>query len=582
MDAVSGKIAAFSSEEGAWAQARFFEALYQVLFHLLAGNLPGVFFFDDLQWVDSASLDLLAYLVHRLQGNQVLILAAWRSEDTPTMMRLRHLVAEAHRMGNSLRLGLKRLSASEIAELALSRLPEKHQMTQEVSQRLFHESEGLPFFAVEFLQSVDPQAKQWELPSSVRDLLHQRLAAVSETARQLLTSAAVIGRSFDFATLQAVSGRSQDETIDGVEELMRRGILIEDSSRSTPSLPSYDFSHAKLRELAHTETSLARRRLLHLRAGEALAAPGRERRELEALAGLIAGHFQAAGQDRRAADYFRLAGDHARRLYANGEALAHYQAALAAGHPQPATLHEALGDLHLLQGEYLLAITSFQTAAALCEKDHLSALMHKLGEASHRQGDYIAAENYFRAALEAAGDDCDPAFQAHLYADWSLTAHMQGQRQAAYEYAESARQYAETSADASATAQALNMLGILAHASNDLAQAAAFLEQSLHTAESLNNSAMRSAALNNLARVYLEQDRLNEALTLTHQALEDSTRLGDRHRQAALYNLLADIYHLAGREEEAMQQLEKAVVLFSEIGEGVGRDQPEIWKLTEW
>ena len=367
----------------------------------------------------------------------------------------------------------------------------------------------------------------------------------------------------------------------GIEELLQRGILTERSPGSAAA-PSYDFTHAKLRELAYDETSLARRRVLHQRTAECLAAPGRDRRELETQASLIAGHFQAAGQDERAADYFRMAGDHARRLHANAEALAHYQAALAAGHAEAAVLHEALGDLHLLQGSYLAAIASYQAAAALCAAKHIPVLMHKLGEACHRRGEYATAEGYFRSALEAAGASYDAAFQAHLYTDWSLTARQLNQPEVAQRLAETARQRAQASQDASSLAQALNMLGTLAHGRNDLAQAASYLEDSLKAANYLDNMAMRSAALNNLARVYLEQDRLEDALTLTHQALETCIRLGDRHRQAALHNLLADIYHLTGKEEEAMQQLELAVVLFSEIGEGVGRDQPEIWKLTEW
>ncbi len=54
------------------------------------------------------------------------------------------------------------------------------------------------------------------------------------------------------------------------------------------------------------------------------------------------------------------------------------------------------------------------------------------------------------------------------------------------------------------------------------------------------------------------------------------------HRQAALHNHLADLYHTLGREADSMEQLKRAVAIYSEIGGPVGAWQPEIWKLEEW
>src|SRR5262249_7555141 len=146
---------------------------------------------------------------------------------------------------------------------------------------------------------------------------------------QVLNAAAAIGRSFDFETVRAASGRSEEETIGALEELIRHGLVAEVEGREAdgPAAvypgPRYDFSHEKLRGLVYEETSLARRRLLHRRIGEAFAARIRGHQEGEAMYGLIAHHLQLAGQDGDAAEYFKLAGDHARGLYANAEALAH-------------------------------------------------------------------------------------------------------------------------------------------------------------------------------------------------------------------------------------------------------------------
>ena len=122
----------------------------------------------------------------------------------------------------------------------------------------------------------------------------------------MLAAAAVVGRSFDFDTVRAASGRGEEETLTALEELTSRGLIREVGS-PVGGTPAYDFDHDKLRTLVYEETSLARKRLLHRRAAFALAGQARGR-ETDALAGQIARHHRLAGQDEEAARYYRLAG----------------------------------------------------------------------------------------------------------------------------------------------------------------------------------------------------------------------------------------------------------------------------------
>ena len=64
-------------------QSRFFEGLRQVLSTICQGSASNVLFFDDLHWADAASSSCLAYLVRRLRGQPLFILAAWRSAEGP-------------------------------------------------------------------------------------------------------------------------------------------------------------------------------------------------------------------------------------------------------------------------------------------------------------------------------------------------------------------------------------------------------------------------------------------------------------------------------------------------------------------
>jgi tetratricopeptide (TPR) repeat protein len=415
----------------------------------------------------------------------------------------------------------------------------------------------------------------------VRDLLRGRLRTVGETAGQVLTAAAVVGRSFDFDTVRAASGRGEEETLAALEELTSRR-LIREVGGAAGEGPTYDFDHDKLRTLVYEETSLARKRLLHRRVAAALA--GRLRgREAGPLLGQIARHHRLAGQDAEAAEYSRLAGDQARSLHANSDALAHYEEALALGHPDAAALHEAIGDLRTRLGEYGAALASYEAAAASGGPDAMAVLEHKIGNVHARRGERDLARSHYESALEAlegsgggvAGD------LSRLYADLSLLYHGQDEPDRATEFARRALGLGEDAGDLRAQAQAHNMLGILAGRAGEEDVALSHLEESLTLAEALGDPDARVAALNNLALARGSGGETTEAIELAEAALDLCVTLGDRHREAALHNNLADLLHTTGREEESMAHLKRAVEIFAEIGE---RDelQPEIWKLVEW
>jgi predicted ATPase/DNA-binding SARP family transcriptional activator len=587
------ELALDTSLDSPGAHIRFYEGLTQVLLAYCGNDPPGVFFLDDLQWADEATLDFLTYLVRRLQGRPILILVTWSGEDLATGHRLRHLSAEAQRNGMASEVHLSRLSPQAVDQLVNTIAPQPGVDTHSLSDRLYQESEGLPFFIVEYLATppseiVQHQDETWSLPAGVRQLLRSRLDLVGDAGRQLLQTAAVIGRSFNFDTLREASGRTQEETVSTLEMLIARGLIRETPvgiEQADMRGLSYDFNHDKVRSLVYLETSLARRRLLHQRVAQALIAHAHGRHELTELAGQIAAHLKQGGLVQEAAEYYQLAGDHARLLHANNEALSSYQSALALGHPNPAELDEAIGDMQTLMGEYPAALRSYDTAGALYQLrlNDLARVEHKLGDLCARIGDWDMAEKHFRAATEALAGTDDPVTLSLIYADWSRMAHRQGQVERADQMALQALELAQVASNAAALAHAYNVMGILARSRGDLAMAISRLEDSLAVARQAGEPGAQIAALNNLSLAYADQDALDKAITRGCQALELCLALGDRHHEAALHNNIADLYHAAGQEEEAMDHLKQAVVIFTEIGDGSGeRVSPEIWKLSEW
>ena len=484
-------------------QSRLFEGLRQVLSTICQGSTSNVLFFDDMHWADAASRDLLAYLVRRLAGQPIFILATWRSDEGPAASRLRSLVAEAQRAGNGTTLVLNRLALADVLMMMQSLSASGANLPDGIGGRLHHETEGLPLFLAAYLEALAQSGErekdgEWPVPRGVTDLLQARLDAMGDVTLQVLQAAAVIGRSFDLEALLATSGRSDEEVIVALEASAQRRIIGE-VTEDIGAAPWYDFTHERLRALVYAETSLARRRRLHSRAARSLSERARLHRDLAAQAAQIGRHFRLAGQDADAAVSFVLAGDHARGLFANAEALAHYQGALALGHPETGRLHEAIGDMHTLLGAYTAALASYETAAALCGGDSrasaaLVEIEHKLGNVYARRGKWSSAETHFAAALDIADGAVARAAAGRILADWSLAVRAQGQPERALAVALDALAAAESADDPLGMAQARNILGILARSRGDYAGAVEQHERGLAISETLSDPSSRIAA----------------------------------------------------------------------------------------
>jgi tetratricopeptide (TPR) repeat protein len=310
-----------------------------------------------------------------------------------------------------------------------------------------------------------------------------------------------------------------------------------------------------------------------------------QRRNLQnpgTLESKIAHHYHLAGADDLSAEHYKLAGDYARSLFANQEAMKNYQAALECGHPDRTGLYESLGDLHILSGEYYPALECYSQASHKASKSKLAVLQHKIGQVYQRQGMWERAMGYFREALNGPEPSANPGLHARILADWSLVEYQLGKPREAQELAQKALDYSNRTQERSASVQAHNLLGILARSQAQYDLARRELMLSLDHATEIGDESARAAALNNLALVLADTGDVGKALEATSQALEICERLGDRHRAAALHSNLADLLHQIGMDDQAMENLKEAVAIFAEIGEQASELQPEIWKLTEW
>ena len=569
--------AVVQGRDDAAAGTRLVEAVADGLTALATddGRGAGLIALEDVQWADEASRTALAWLVRRLAGRRLVVLLGWRPEDLDEAgLAFAEGLASVPGVHH---LDLRRLDGPAVASLVRAAAALGGPSVD--PDALLDASEGLPLFVVEALSRSDDDAGDGTA-RTVRGLIRERMASVSETGAQVLAAAAVIGRSFDPGLVRATSGRTEDETVEALDELLRRGLVREVGDGTATA---YDFAHARFRDAAYEALSLARRRLLHHRAAQALGAtpPGRDERSRLAL---VAIHERAAGRDVEAAEAFRLAGLAARSVYALHEAGAHLETALGLGHPDVVAIQVAIGEVRTAQGDYQAAIGAFEAAAAVARPTELPGIELELGRVHARRGDLVTAASHLDAAVEslAAPGEWPPGTLPRALVERALVAQRAGDPDAATTDAARALAIADAASDAGVAAAAHRVLGLAARDRGDLATAADELERSLVLASDEPDGGPAIAARNALALVRAAAGDRAGAIALLEDALAASRRTGERHLEAAIENNLADQLHAAGRPEDAMEHLKRAVTAFAEVGGRPGELEPEIWKLVTW
>ncbi len=150
-----------------------------------------------------------------------------------------------------------------------------------LAHALRRETDGNPFFVAELLRhlaesgaiaqdasgrySLTSDLDELALPQSIRDVIGQRVARLGPEVHRTLTTASVIGRTFDLEVLSAVAGTDPDRVLD-IVETATTAALLEESDRAE----RYRFSHALIQHALYGELSAARRQRTHLRVAEVL------------------------------------------------------------------------------------------------------------------------------------------------------------------------------------------------------------------------------------------------------------------------------------------------------------------------
>jgi ABC-type transport system substrate-binding protein/class 3 adenylate cyclase len=298
----------------------------------LAHEQPLCLVLDDLHWADEATLGLLEELLPLTEHEAVALLLLYRSEREHAAWELGHRARQRypHRF---LELELGPLDPEATRELVDTAAG--GDLPASVAELLGERAGGNPFFLEEALRDLLERGAlrrsnghlelavdvdELALPAAIQEALQARLDRLDPTTRDVLGVAAVVGRSFGMPLLEHLT--PPEQLLPALSELQRLELVVEERRRPWQE---YRFRHGLIQEAAYGSLVETRRRELHRSVGDALEVLHGDAPEVY---GILARHFAEAEDARRAIYYLLKAGDAARALYADEDALDSYRRAL--------------------------------------------------------------------------------------------------------------------------------------------------------------------------------------------------------------------------------------------------------------
>jgi class 3 adenylate cyclase/tetratricopeptide (TPR) repeat protein len=551
---------------------------------------PLLILFDDLQWADASSLEIIARVARAAPASALLLILSYRGEPP---------IAEPWReLPHATTIALGELTPHEGATLLNALLPGAGAADLSI---IIERTQGNPFFLEEVVRSlIESDALQrsgdtWvftgpsdslTLPDSVEGVITARLDRLEEHTRDVLQVAAVIGRRFAFSVLDGVLTRRPDLTT-RLSQLNEADVIAADDDE-TRDHEAYLFKHALTRDVAYEAILFARRRDLHRRVGLTIELLTSERPDEQVA--LLARHFLLAEDWDRAFDYHVRAGEQAQQRFANREAITFFERALVIAErlpapagdrserripdpPQIAGLHERLGDVLALIGEYddalrhyeqALTIRAAETPGAQRSLD-LARLHHLIARVYEKRSDFDTAFEWVERALQIDPEHENPEHVRCLLLGAGIH-QRQGRYQQALEWGERAQRAAAGLGSVREQAHALKLLGGTYFNLGDIKRAHELTSRCLplyHEAKELSGLA---DAYNDVGIFCQELGRLSEAREHFSAAADIKHAIGDVYGQAMIANNLGSLLLIQGNLDDAVVQFRQSLAIFDRLG----------------
>ena len=337
---------------------------------------------EDLHWIDATSSEVLLALADSVAACRILMLLTYRQGYQPSWLGKSYAT----------QLVLRPLGPRDSLAIVSAVAP-AGAVPAEVADALVARADGIPFYLEELVRAVADRpadAALADIPGTIQGVVTARLDRLPVADRDLLGTAAVLGREGPVSLLREVSGLAEPDFAPALHRLRALEFLRE--TRVVPSA-AYAFTHVLTQEVAYASLSPDRRRVLH---GSAAAAIEKvSPLTAERMPELIAAHLTEAGLVAAAIGQWHRAGRLAIQRSANAEAAVHLRKALLLLEKQPDDAARAGLEMALLLS-LVAALTASRGYAATEVEGGLSRVRALVDEQRESPQTFVVRWNLWR------------------------------------------------------------------------------------------------------------------------------------------------------------------------------------------
>ena len=499
------------------------------LIERIADDSVTVIALEDLHWSDRSTRDLLRFLVRNLTQGRVMLIGTYRTDELNERHPFLTLLAELGRSGQVDRFELAPFTRSEVHDQLAGIL--SHPPDRPLVARLHDRGGGNPFFTEELL-AVAERGEQ-RIGLTLRETLLARVGGLSTASRDLLRVVAVAGQSARHDVLATVTRMEQPEIAAALREATDRHLLLAGDNEVM------QFRHNLLREAVYDELLPGERLALHAAVAAAVDALHTDLQMDAAVASELAHHWYEARDTRQALPALLRAGRAAERMFAFGNAFAHFHLALSLWPPATQSvdgmtrqaLRMGTAEAAALTGAYDRAIALVHAALdddSAREPDAMrtGALLERLAVYHLGSGNPDAAQPVALRALDLLPAEPPSVARAQVQGILAHALGLQCHFDESDRFAEEALATARLAGSAAAEIRALGCIGRNAAAVGDAESGVRTLREALTLARSVSDFSGAAEISIELALALHWAGDLDEACRVADDAIAESARWG--------------------------------------------------------
>ncbi|NOZ06225.1 MAG: AAA family ATPase [Chloroflexi bacterium] len=551
----------------------------------LAQPRPLVLALDDLHWSGAGTAGLLEFLSRRLPRQRLLILAAYRQEETFSAHPLRGLRRRLRTDNLITHLSLGRMGSRTVQNLVaeISGLGED---ATTLAGQLYTASEGNPFFLLELIRDrmeagdIRVEGGRWHVqtqvspivPTNVRDTIAGRAGRLDKTSGVVAEVAAVIGPAFDIDMLCEVSGWDESKVLDALDVLMDYHLVREAAGGGSFD---YAFTHHLIQATLYENIPAHRRQRRHRRVAHVIAGlnPGR----VDDLAAALALHFDRGGEPEQAAAAYLRAARRALQVTADEEALAALGRGLKLA-SDPHLRFDLLAlqeDIHHRRGERAAQETGLTELAALArglrEDDRACDLLCRQIRFRRVLGDREAEGKLVAALKQRAVATDQVAWQVQALQSEATHHLLLSRYDSSHALLEEALSLYRSTNDIRGEVTCLCLLAEIAVHQARFERAGDLLKQANTLVEAQGDQALLIKTLKTAARAAFMHRDFDTSRTLADQMLALCRTIGDREGEAGAHARLGATLARQFQVSPALDHYEKAAALYADLNKRQGQ-----------